>query len=75
MTGEDEALWRRRFAAFALFRLSGLAGFLGGLAVAVSDWVRPGGWPAPGIVIAVLGLLLATVPPALLRRSWRQDGK
>jgi hypothetical protein len=70
----DAAEWRRRFAAFAALRLTGLAIFLAGLAVAFSDWIRVGGWRVPGIAIAVLGLALAIIPPTLMKRRWKQQG-
>ena len=69
----NSALWRRRFAAFAALRLGGLAILLAGVAVTFSDWIRVGGWRVPGVMIAILGLALATIPPALMKRSWKRD--
>ena len=72
-SAEDEALWRKRFGVFALLRLSGLAVMFIGIGIALSDWVRPGGWPAVGWVLAVLGLGEATIAPRLLQRSWKDQ--
>ena len=69
----DPALWRRRFAAFAALRVTGVLIFLAGLGVAFSDWVRPDGWRAPGVAIAVLGLALAIIPPTLMKKGWKRD--
>lgn len=69
----ETAVWRRRFAAFAALRLSGLAIFFAGIAVTFSDWIRAGGWRVPGVAIAVLGLALAIIPPTLMKRSWKRD--
>ena len=71
----EAALWRRRFAAYAALRLSGLAIFLAGVAVAFSGLVRDGGWRAPGAAIALLGLALATIPPALMKKGWKRDSQ
>ena len=69
----NSALWRRRFASFAVLRLGGLVIFFIGVAVTFSDWIRVGGWRVPGVMIAVLGLALATIPPALMKRGWKRD--
>ena len=69
----DEDLWRRRFLAFMLVRLAGLATFLLGLAIIYTDLVREGGWPAVGAVIAVMGVIDAVFAPKLLRKLWEQQ--
>jgi hypothetical protein len=69
----DEDLWRRRFRVFMAVRLFGLATFFVGIAVAYSDLVRSGGWPALGAVLAVMGVLDALVAPRLLSRHWREQ--
>ena len=71
-SAEEEALWRRRFGMFALLRLSGLALILGGIAVGLSDLVRPGGWPLLGGALAVAGLVVGTVLPRFARRRWEK---
>ena len=69
---DDEAVWRKRFRAFALVRLFGLALFLLGVAIAFSDLVRPGGWPLVGGVLAIAGVIDAVISPRLLKRMWEK---
>ena len=66
----DEALWRRRFLIFMGVRLVGTLTFLGGIAIAYSDLVREGGWPALGAVVAIAGALDALIAPRLLKKHW-----
>lgn len=68
---DDEALWKRRFAVFALARLFGLATFLLGIGIAFSDLVRPGGSPVLGAVLIVAGVLDAVLAPKLLKKHWQ----
>ena len=67
----DEQLWKRRFHVFAIVRLVGVACFLLGIAIAYSDLVRPGGWPAVGAVVAICGVIDAVLAPRLLMKMWR----
>lgn len=69
MSSEDD-LWRKRFHLFALVRLIGLAIFFLGLAVMLTDLVRPGGWPLVGGILVAAGIIDAVVAPRLLKRSW-----
>ncbi|MEO6198489.1 MAG: hypothetical protein ABIO68_00925 [Sphingomicrobium sp.] len=72
---DDDALWKRRFALFTLVRLTGVAIFLLGVAIAYFDVIRPGGWPQVGAIIALIGMIDAILVPRLLRKTWdRQDG-
>jgi hypothetical protein len=64
----DESADRRRFHIFMALRLSGLALFFAGVAVAFSDLVRPGGLPLAGIPIAFLGLAETVLAPKILKR-------
>jgi hypothetical protein len=73
MTEEDDALWRKRFQVFALVRLFGVAIFMLGIVIAYSDWLRPGGWPLVGLVVAVAGGIDAVFAPRLLKRLWAQQ--
>ena len=66
----DDALWRRRFLLFMLARLFGTLTFLAGVAIAYSDLVREGGWPALGFVIAIIGAIDAVFAPRLLKKHW-----
>ncbi|MEO6580131.1 MAG: hypothetical protein ABIN83_03140 [Sphingomicrobium sp.] len=67
---EDEALWKRRFHLFALVRLTGVALFLLGIAIAYSNLLRPGGWPVLGAIIGIIGAMDAVIAPRILKRSW-----
>ena len=69
---DEEKLWRQRFRLFALLRLSGLALFFVGMAIAFTGLVRPGGWPPAGLFVGVLGLAEAVLVPALLKRGWQR---
>ena len=67
---DDEALWKKRFHMFALLRLSGLAIVFLGMAVLLTDLMRPGGWPLVGGLLIVVGIVDATIAPRILKRSW-----
>ena len=67
---DDEALWKKRFHLFALLRLSGLAIVLLGMAVMMTDLLRPGGWPLIGGFLIVVGVVDAVIAPRFLKRSW-----
>jgi hypothetical protein len=71
----DEALWRRRFALFMAARLFGTLTFLAGIAIAYSDIVRDGGWPALGAVIAIMGAIDAVFAPKLLKKHWEREDR
>ena len=70
MSAEDDALWKKRFHMFAIIRLTGVALFLLGIAIAYSDLIRPGGWPVVGAIIGIVGALDAIIAPRILKRSW-----
>ena len=67
---DDDLLWKKRFQLFALIRLAGLALFLFGMAVMLTDLVRPGGWPLLGGVLVAVGVIEAVLAPRILKRSW-----
>jgi len=69
---DEELLWKRRFHLFALVRLVGLAIFLLGMAVMLTDLVRPGGWPLLGGILVAIGAIDAVVAPRILKRSWNK---
>lgn len=71
----DEDIWRRRFQAFVLVRLFGLATFIAGVAVMYTDLLRPGGWPAVGAILAIMGALDAVFAPKMLRKTWEQQDR
>ena len=71
----DEALWKRRFLIFMLIRLAGLATFLLGVAIAYSDLVREGGWPAVGAIVAIMGAIDAVFAPRIVKRQWDREDR
>ncbi|HEV2043879.1 MAG TPA: hypothetical protein VGR05_04285, partial [Sphingomicrobium sp.] len=64
---DDDLLWKKRFQLFALIRLVGLAVFMLGLAVMLTDLVRPGGWPLLGGILVAIGAIDAMVAPRILK--------
>ena len=71
----DEELWRRRFMVFTLVRLAGLAMVVLGMWIALSDLVRPGGWPLVGAIIGIMGAVDAVFAPRLLKKAWEQQDR
>ena len=71
----DDDLWRRRFLIFMLVRLFGVVTFLVGIAIAYSNLVREGGWPALGAIFAIMGAIDAVFAPKLLKRHWDQEDR
>jgi 4-amino-4-deoxy-L-arabinose transferase-like glycosyltransferase len=71
----DEDLWRRRFQVFMLMRLFGLAVFIFGIFVIYSDLLRPGGWPAVGAILAIMGALDSVFAPRVLKKLWTEQDK
>ena len=71
---DDEALWRKRLLIYSLVRFGGLAIFFLGIAIAYTDFLRPGGWPQVGAIVAIMGVIDALFAPKVLKQSWdRQD--
>lgn len=74
MSESDEDIWKRRFFLYMGVRLSGLAIFLLGIAVAYTGLIRPGGWPQVGAILAIVGVIDAVFAPKLMKKAWdRQD--
>ncbi|MEO7366182.1 MAG: hypothetical protein ABIW03_07680 [Sphingomicrobium sp.] len=69
----DDVVWKRRFHIFALVRLAGLATIFLGVAIAYTDLVRDGGWPAVGVVVAVIGVVDAVFAPKILKKQWERE--
>lgn len=69
----DDNLWKRRFMLYMGVRLTGLAIFFLGIAIAYTKLVRPGGWPQVGAAIAIVGAIDAVFAPRLLKRSWDRE--
>ncbi|QNM82193.1 hypothetical protein H8M03_09185 [Sphingomonas sabuli] len=70
---DDEAKWKKRFLLFMGARLVGLVTVAAGLAIALTDLVRPGGWPVVGGIIAVLGLIDMVGAPMMLKKKWKAE--
>lgn len=67
----DDDEWRRRFILLNLVRIGGTAVCIVGLAIWHTDLARPGGWPALGLPMALLGLLISFPGAWALVRRWR----
>ena len=67
---DDEEIWRRRFPIFIAIRLFAVICVVGGMAVWLGDFVRPGGWPLLGGILVAIGLIDGLVAPRLLKRYW-----
>lgn len=71
---DDDTEARNRLLTYTALRLGGLAIFFVGIAVMYTNWIRPGGWPQAGAIIAILGAIDTVLAPHLLKRAWdRQD--
>ena len=68
---EQEA--KTRFLIFAGLRLFGLALFFAGIAIAYTDWLRPGGWKLLGGILAVVGAIEAVISPRLVKRTMDRE--
>jgi membrane protein implicated in regulation of membrane protease activity len=65
---EDE-IAKKRFHAFLVIRLFGVALFILGTAIAFSDLLRPGGWPLLGAVLAITGVVDAMYASRIVKRA------
>jgi hypothetical protein len=72
---DEEALWRRRLAAYTGVRLAGLAIFFLGIAIIYTDLLREGGWPQVGALVAIMGAIDALFAPRLLRKLWEEQDR
>ena len=68
----DDAMWKRRFFALMLARLSGTVLALLGLLVGFTDVFQPGGYRVIGIALIAAGLADLIILPILLRKQWRK---
>jgi len=75
MTQASDDVWRKRFFLFTLVRMIGLATFLLGIAIAFSDFVRPGGWPLVGGLVSIAGAIDAVFAPRMLKKLWAEQDK
>jgi hypothetical protein len=68
----DDELWKQRFQLFMAVRIAGLMILAAGMAIALTDLVRPGGWKMLGGILVVVGAIDAVFAPKLLKRRWKQ---
>lgn len=71
-TAEEEAMWRARFATFAMLRVSGVVLTIVGLAIEFTPFLKADGWPLLGFPVAVVGLIDAIILPRVVRRQWEK---
>jgi hypothetical protein len=67
---DDDIKARNRLLAYTAVRAGGLAIFFLGMVIIYSDWLRPGGWPQVGAIVAIMGVIDAFFAPRLLKRAW-----
>ena len=65
---DDDTQARNRLLAYTAVRLAGLAIFFLGVAIIYTDWIRPGGWPRLGAIVAIMGVIDAFFAPRLLKK-------
>ena len=69
---DDDTQARNRLLIYTALRLGGLAIFFVGIAVIYTNWIRPGGWPQVGAIIAIAGAIDTVLAPHLLKRAWER---
>jgi hypothetical protein len=67
----SDAQWRNRFIMINLVRIGGTILVFFGLLIWHGDWLRPGGWIALGLPMALLGLVISFGLSQALVRRWR----
>ena len=67
---DEEAIWRRRFGISMAVRVIAVLFVVGGMAIWLGDFVRPGGWPLLGGILVAIGLIDGLLAPRLLKRHW-----
>ena len=70
---DDEDVWKQRFYSFMGARLLGLALLILGVAIGFSDLVREGGSREVGVVIVIIGAIVALFVPRLLKKQWERE--
>ncbi|CAA9529697.1 MAG: hypothetical protein AVDCRST_MAG91-2849 [uncultured Sphingomonadaceae bacterium] len=72
MTTDDaDRLARTRFFTLSAARFAGVGLVFLGMAIWLGDLLRPGGWPAVGVPLFLLGAAATLFLPRLLARRWR----
>jgi hypothetical protein len=67
----DDDVARNRFVIINLVRIGGTIVVMIGLLAWQTDWLSPQGWPALGIPMALLGLLISFPGSWWLTSRWR----
>lgn len=65
----DDEMEKKRFRLFVVIRLFGVGLFLLGTAIAFTDFLKPGGWPLLGGILAITGALDAVYASRVVRRA------
>ena len=63
---------QRQFLIFTVLRISGVLMFIAGVLVALTDLARPGGWPLPGAILVIVGVVDAVLAPRLVKALARR---
>lgn len=71
----DDEVAGRRLLIYSLVRFGGLAIFFLGVAIMYSNFVREGGWPQLGAIVAIIGVIDSFVAPRLLKKAWDEKDR
>lgn len=71
----DDDTAKRRLLLYSLVRLGGLVIFFLGIAIIYTNFVRQGGWPQLGAIVAIIGVTDAFVAPRLLKKAWDEQDR
>lgn len=69
----DEEQAKRQFLIFAMLRISGVAMVIAGVFIAFTDVLRTGGWPVPGFILVIAGVIDAVIAPRLVKRGMERE--
>lgn len=71
----DDEVAGRRLLIYSLVRFGGVAIFFLGVAIMYSNFVREGGWPQLGAIVAIIGVIDSFVAPRLLKKAWDEKDR
>lgn len=69
----DDRRGQQQFKIFVAIQLMGLALFLGGVAIAFTDVLKPGGWRLLGGILAITGAIEAAFATRIMRGVSRRS--